>query len=778
MIRIRISQQTTIIVTFIFWFAFSASSPAQNKIITQPLDPLPVLELTEWQVFEGDLKPEDVFNSSQISWAKETLNNEWWEKGKVKWFKRTVTIPQEMANADVILNIRVAPQADVYLDGHDFFKASQRNGRGVLVEAAEAGKSFTIALRAQNGNYNCRFYHADLVAMPRGYAKLLTSLLGFSELKPGPGIAVKEWKRKLLAGSDAAIPGFDDTNWEKVSTGDRWSGELQHAWYRTNIKLPEQIDGFSLKGNTVRLHYSGNDDAELWVDGKLYRELPGQKGMGVLTDSAIPGKSYHLAVKVKNKFGSGSLRWMRILTNEAYVLNQLYENVRSEINRMDLYYQRHPQPDSRYLEEISQFLNRTISENITSSARLNTISGFLMEIKQHLAAKPAFMVPPYLQAVQDNAITIMWETVYPTVGYVEFGPTTKLGKMVSEQSAPTTLHEITLTGLNKNSLYHYQVTSGTIRSVKGTFRTKIPADEPFKFIVYGDNRSFPKVHENLVKLAAKEKADLVANVGDVVTTGANLDEWIEEYFYPLRFLGTHCPSYISIGNHEYGGYWDNRIVPPFEERVHHPLQSPGSNEYYFSFDYGNSHFIFLDPNKDISDDGDRITPGSPQYEWFKNDLLQAKDKSEWIFVFFHQPPYSEGWSGGYYDGEPYLRKEIVPLMEANNVSIVFSGHTHDYERGIPHPPYNPETGEGNNAAYIITGGGGSNLDNHKYIDWPQIDLPDHKATPDNNEFDGGKYYQYHYVVVEIDGKSLKFKAVKMNGDGSYGGILDSFELNH
>ena len=41
-----------------------------------------------------------------------------------------------------------------------------------------------------------------------------------------------------------------------------------------------------------------------------------------------------------------------------------------------------------------------------------------------------------------------------------------------------------------------------------------------------------------------------------------------------------------------------------------------------------------------------------------------------------------------------------------------------------------------------------------------------------------KNTSYQYCVVEINGKHLKFKAIKMNGDGSYGGVLDEFELNH
>ena len=68
------------------------------------------------------------------------------------------------------------------------------------------------------------------------------------------------------------------------------------------------------------------------------------------------------------------------------------------------------------------------------------------------------------------------------------------------------------------------------------------------------------------------------------------------------------------------------------------------------------------------------------------------------------------------------------------------------------------------------------MDNHKYYDWEQIDLPDHPASTDNDEFDGGEYYVYHYVVVEVDGKTIKVNAVKVNGDGTNGGVFDSFQM--
>jgi len=97
---------------------------------------------------------------------------------------------------------------------------------------------------------------------------------------------------------------------------------------------------------------------------------------------------------------------------------------------------------------------------------------------------------------------------------------------------------------------------------------------------------------------------------------------------------------------------------------------------------------------------------------------------------------------------------------------------------LPNPPYDPKTGKGNNATYIITGGGGSNLDNHKYFEWEQIDYPDHNAILESKETGESKYYEYHYVVIEIGRKNLKFTPRKMNGDGSDSGILDEFNLIH
>ncbi len=746
---------------------------AQENIITQELEPHPYIEIPEWYAHEGDLNIDEVLINNPSAWHKETLNSPYWKKNGIKWFKQNIVIPEKLSGLDVILYIHVDPFAEVYVNGKEIFTSSGYRGKGVLSLSAKAGEKYSIQVKTKNGGYNSRFYNARIVGMPVGYGKFLST---FSILPPKTGIAIDNWKFKMKAGDEAAQLDFNDDDWEMRTSSNGWRGEMQHAWYRKLITLPKEIDGFKVEGKPIRLMVNTNDKGEIWINGRFYQKFRGGDGNIILTNSAQLDVPYLIAIKAINEWGSGDVRYARLITDEAYKLRKAYAELKVSMDRLDRYCERHPNPDMSIINKVTDIVEE--NKNTDFSKVITFTSSAIKSVEAKLVNQPAFLIPPYLQNLREDGITVMWETVYPTYGKVLYGKNGKLDKITIEDAIPSTMHEVTLVGLKPNESYQYKVECFNISSVVQTFKTKKSKDAPIKFLAYGDNRTYPKVHENLVKMMAKENADVILNVGDVVSTGSNKMQWVDEYFYPLRYVSGSIPTYISIGNHEYGGYWGTRVVPPFEKYVDNPLTSTGSTEYYYSVDYGNTHIIFLDPNKAELPEGHGLAVGSQQYNWFVQDLTNAKKTSEWIIVLMHQPPYSEAWSGGPYDGEIALRKYVVPIMEANNVDIVLSGHTHDYERGLPHPPYDPKTGKGNNVTYIITGGGGSNLDNHKYFEWEQLDYPDHKAVLESNETDEGKYYEYHYVVIEIDGKNLKFTARKMNGDGSDGGILDEFELKH
>src|SRR3989449_4967564 len=94
---------------------------------------------------------------------------------------------------------------------------------------------------------------------------------------------------------------------------------------------------------------------------------------------------------------------------------------------------------------------------------------------------------------------------------------------------------------------------------------------------------------------------------------------------------------------------------------------------YYSFDYGNIHFICLDSS------GSDRSPSGAMLTWLKADL--AATKQDWRIAFWHHPPYSKGSHDS--DKEPELiqmRQYALPILESYGVDLVLSGHSHSYER--------------------------------------------------------------------------------------------------
>jgi len=352
-----------------------------------------------------------------------------------------------------------------------------------------------------------------------------------------------------------------------------------------------------------------------------------------------------------------------------------------------------------------------------------------------------FKKGPYLQNVTQHGIVIMWETNKPADSRVDYGLTNSYGQYMYDP-APVTIHEIKISGLDTETVYHYRVSSNSLMSNDYLFKTAPNKQTPFRFAVWGDNRTptssdMPKY---LVDCISVLRPDLVISTGDVVSKGSEYKRWGKEYFTPIRDLATYTPTYIAIGNHEEESHWFNDFVC-----------QPG-NEHYFSFNYGNSHFIVLDSNQPYN-------PGSDQYEWLTKDLLSdACKEATFCFVFFHHPPYSKYWGGDY-----RIRKYIVPLIEKNKVDICFSGHVHDYERGHSLDP-------NRHIYYVITGGGGAPLsDKDIMVNWPNISIY--------------RPLLYNFCVIEVKKNNLYFRAysvISIDDTQKYcplqGKVIDQFTI--
>jgi len=137
----------------------------------------------------------------------------------------------------------------------------------------------------------------------------------------------------------------------------------------------------------------------------------------------------------------------------------------------------------------------------------------------------------------------------------------------------------------------------------------------------------------------------------------------------------------TLGNHDSatadsvtqtGPYFDIFTLPTMGEAGG---MSSGTEAYY-SFDYGNIHFVVLD-----STDTPRL-PGSPMLNWLVNDL--AATAQDWIIAFWHHPPYSKGGHDSDLEAPMMeMRQYVVPILDDFGVDLAFTGHSHGYERSFP-----------------------------------------------------------------------------------------------
>jgi hypothetical protein len=94
---------------------------------------------------------------------------------------------------------------------------------------------------------------------------------------------------------------------------------------------------------------------------------------------------------------------------------------------------------------------------------------------------------------------------------------------------------------------------------------------------------------------------------------------------------------------------------------------------------GRLYYSFEAPRQDVRFFVLESTYPSPeQIAWLEKELKSAGD--DWKIAYFHHPLYS---SGGRHGSDLELRAALEPLFIRYNVSVVFTGHDHFYERIKP-----------------------------------------------------------------------------------------------
>jgi len=340
---------------------------------------------------------------------------------------------------------------------------------------------------------------------------------------------------------------------------------------------------------------------------------------------------------------------------------------------------------------------------------------------------------PYVQLPDTSSACIAWRTTVKSAGKLEYGLTNSYGNIIIEDSAANK-HFVKIENLLPDTKYYYKVwNADTVFSEGNSFYTTKPDNvKQIKFLIWGDSGVNNAIQYKVAGLMEKEEnVDFGIHVGDVnQNTG---EEYDLTYFKPYKNITGNRNVYVCIGNHD--TYSNN--AETYLDDFYLPHNNQENSERYYSFRWGNAFFINLDSNIDYA-------PGSPQYKFLESQLQSDRRKTaDWTFISFHHPPYCELWDT--WAGEQQVRDYLLPLFEKYKVDIVFNGHTHGYEHGYLKGIH-----------YIITGGGGGGLDSYGR-DWSHIS----KSVA-----------VHHYSKVEINGSSLLFSAIDIDGN-----LVDKFSIS-
>ena len=256
----------------------------------------------------------------------------------------------------------------------------------------------------------------------------------------------------------------------------------------------------------------------------------------------------------------------------------------------------------------------------------------------------------------------------------------------------------------------------------------------FKFVAYGDSRTQASVHESVVNRYAQENPELVVHSGDIWDDYPS-STWKSHFQNnaTLAPLLSNNKILVARGNHE-----SESEVLNFSPTI------VRDNSIEYSFTEGNCFFISMG-----------YDPGANN-TWLYDQLESPESQNaDWRFIYCHKPIYSTSSHGA--DGITSEGSNVTNfrnLCDEYEVTMVFSGHDHMYER--TYLIYNGQVASQSTeidlsvvkgAFYVVTGGGGAPLYNTGSDWWVGV-----------NE------KTYHYCVIDASAERLEYVAKDDDGN--------------
>lgn len=331
----------------------------------------------------------------------------------------------------------------------------------------------------------------------------------------------------------------------------------------------------------------------------------------------------------------------------------------------------------------------TIAVELHASSSFDFDLDFDLELLGTRNTTPSFVVRgPYLQNGAPTAVSVRWRTDVATPSEVRAGVSRDNLNVLATDATPTTEHEVRIENLTPDTPYFYAIGDG-VDFIEGPgdawkFRTPPPPGtvKPIRVWVLGDSGTgrsgtgnAEAVRNGYLNSALYQSPDVWLMLGDnAYGVGADAE-------YQNAVFDTYRPTlrssilWSTLGNHE-----TYTAGVPYFSIFTLPTVGEGGGvasgtEHYYSFDYGNIHFVCLDSMQSIR------TQPSAMLSWLVADL--AATSQQWIVAFWHHPPYTKGTHDSDDEIEHIeMRENALPILEQYGVDLVLCGHSHVYERSF------------------------------------------------------------------------------------------------
>jgi hypothetical protein len=331
-----------------------------------------------------------------------------------------------------------------------------------------------------------------------------------------------------------------------------------------------------------------------------------------------------------------------------------------------------------------------------------------------VARQGPFQRYPNVQNVSANGASISWTTRDPAASIVRLidpdGGTRSVPAQMREfdpfqtgMPAPYYQYTASVDHLEPGSSYTYQIYSnGQIlpEPFPNSLKFRTPGPGPFQFLHFADSGDGNDVQADLsTQMLGEEDIALVIANGDLAYDLSTCESIEANYYGMYREMMAKIPFFATLGNHE---YYTSRAEPSLAARQT-PTNGvrPADWGRYYSFDWGNAHFVCLDSNTPLAE---AATGTGAMLDWLQRDL-QATDKF-WRIAIYHHPGYAVGKHQATVE-VANVRKFIVPILEKHGVQLVLNGHEHTYQRThelLAGKVVEPNSG---GIVHITSGGGGA-----------------------------------------------------------------------